>query len=187
MRGVAGWQRTADQAVQLGQTFAAALGTNRVRPVLCGQGTNMATLQAGWQYLLAHYPQPNTLIYGMAVAPYAPLVPTLAQNDWRVQLLGGPHVTAFETLCNQYGVASCCYEGGVDLSNTGISTTTQDDPRMEKVLGWYLKAWRGTGVFNYYDACSEARTYYGLTTDPGVISPKVRAAAAFSASLNAAK
>jgi hypothetical protein len=180
---IAGWQRTANECIRLGQVFQAAMPAppGRVRPVLAGQGVNLGTFQSGWKYLTAHYPSPASLIYGMAIAPYSPLTPDLPLNDWRVLLLASPHVAAFISLCSGFGVNSCCYECGSDLSDPTL-IATQQQPGMQQVMYQYYSTWRGTGPLVHYNVCGETKRAYGLTPDAvNLTAPKFLAAQKFSA------
>ena len=149
--------------------------------MLCGQGANLATLQVGLRIpRRTASASPSDLLYGIAVAPYSPLTPDLPPNDWRVRLLAGTARHRFRATGRQsYGLASCCYESGVDLSGTHLDPASQKDPRMEAILAAYWAAWKGSGPVLHYNLCNGtgAGKAWGLTDDAADLSqPKLRAA-----------
>lgn len=176
---IAGWQRTARETARLGVVFRDALGANRVRPVLCGQGANPATLADGLEFLAKHVGQPSQYLYGIANAPYAAITPDMPLNDWHVLLLNGKHVQAQHQLAKKWGLASCCYESGPDYTGTKFDPAGQKDPRMEDLLFAYWQAWKGDGPLVHYNICNSVGPgkIFGLTDDVTDLNqPKFKAA-----------
>jgi len=180
---IAGWQRTARETARLGTIFRAALGPQRVRPVLCGQGANLATLSDGLDFLSKKVGQPSEYLYGIATAPYAAITPDMQPNDWHVLLLNGKHVQAQHELARKWGLASCCYESGPDYTGTKFDPATQKDPRMEDLLYAYWQAWKGDGPLIQYNICNSVGPgkIFGLTDDVSDLTqPKFKAAVRFA-------
>jgi hypothetical protein len=180
---IAGWQRTARETARLGTVFRAALGPQRVRPVLCGQGVNPATLSDGLEFLAKNVGPPSEHLYGIANAPYSAITPDMAANDWHVLLLNGKHVQAQHQLAKKWGLASCCYESGPDYTGTKLDPAGQKDPRMEDLLYAYWQAWKGDGPLLQYNICNSVGPgkIFGLTDDVvDLTQPKFKAAERFA-------
>ena len=185
-----GWQRTAWLCSYDGSIFRSAIG-ERARPVLAGQGGNLATLQAGLAWLSAR--NLTGTIYGTAIAPYSALVPTLAPASWQANPQTWAAVQKHAAIARQYGLAPCFYECGVDLSGapSAANLATQKLPAMGPLINQYLLGCASpaatAGPYLYYDLASywssNGGAVYGLTDDASNLrEPKFAAAAAFSAS-----
>ena len=186
-----GWQRTAWICSYASGIFRNALGkdgagVDRVRPVLCGQGANLATLETGLAWLKVRNIVPT--IYGIGIAPYAAITPDLSGEGWQVHPETWGAVKNFAGLGKTYGVATCWYECGVDLSGqpNPRNGPLQHDPRMAGLVQTYLGGGDAmcTGPYNFYNAASyySNSAIYGLTDNASDLTqPKLVGAAAFSA------
>ena len=186
-------RRTAYRIKYIADLFKTVFGEDnvgqwkRVRPILAGWTINPSVIQSGLDYLNATFGPPNTLIHGVAIAPYFDLGP---YNKWPNltidQVIEGMNVSIQDYLPEKgwgqkapvgahaafaawYKLPMYGYEGGpstyTSCANCSVDAirNASRDPRITDICTTYLNSWYEYGFqeLNWYGGGAGVVTQWG--------------------------
>lgn len=194
--GYLAMRRIAKRSVEVGQIFREVFGDkdfSRVRPVYATQVGYREVYKQGLTFLENQYKQPNSVIYGIAGAPYFSIAKDLDnKKDLTVEEIFAAIPTditkkldnaiALGIAARYYNLKHLAYEGGQhlqdpkSLGNAAVKVAANRDPRMGIAVENYLDAWHALGgdLFVYYTLSGTYGKYgsWGLVDDITKTSPK---------------
>jgi hypothetical protein len=192
-------RRIAKRSVEVGKTFREVFGDRnfeRVRPVYATQVGYEEVYKQGLAFLENQYKQPNTVIYGLAGAPYFQVSEELNKKpnltvdeifaaipaDMEHNLVLARTMSSYARF---YGLKALAYEGGqhlqdhINAGNADVKVAANRDPRMGQAIETYLRGWNALGgdLFVYFTLTSGYSKWgsWGLVEDPTQSSPKFEA------------
>jgi hypothetical protein len=198
--GYWGMRRIAKRSVEVGRIFRDVFGDkdfSRVRPVYATQVGYEEVYKQGLAFLENQYKQPNTVLYGLAGAPYFQVSEELSKKkDLSVdEIFAGipddmkknlDFAATLGSFARYYGLKHLAYEGGqhlqdhFDVGNGPAKIAANRDPRMGEAVEKYLDGWNAIGgdLFMYFTLSSGYSKWgsWGLVEDISKTSPKYDAA-----------
>jgi hypothetical protein len=198
--GYWGMRRIAKRSAEVGQIFRDVFGDkdfSRVRPVYATQVGYEEVYKQGLAFLEHQYKQPNTVLYGLAGAPYFQVSEELnKKKDLTVdEIFAGipadmkhnlDFAATLGSFARYYGLKHLAYEGGqhlqdhFDVGNADAKVAANRDPRMGEAVEKYLDGWNALGgdLFMYFTLSSGYGKWgsWGLVEDINKTSPKYDAA-----------
>lgn len=193
-------RRIAKRSVEIGQIFRDVFDDpemKRVRPIYATQVGYEEVYKQGFEFLEHQYGQPNTVLYGVAGAPYFQISDELNKKaDLTVDEIFAAIPADMEqnlALANTlgsyarfYNLHHLAYEGGqhlqdhINAGNGDVKVDANRDARMGAAVETYLNRWQALGGENflYFTLTSGYSKWgsWGLIDDVKKSSPKYDAA-----------
>ena len=189
-------RRIAKRSAEVGEVFRDVFGDfnfARVRPVFATQVGYEEVYKQGLTWLEHQYKQPNSVIYGIAGAPYFQVSDELnKKKDLTVDEIFAAipadmkrnleMAATLGSYARFYNLKHLAYEGGQhlqdhgDVGNADAKVAANRDPRMGEAIEKYLDGWNALGgdLFVYFTLSSGYNKWgsWGLVEDITKTSPK---------------